>query len=65
MTKSARLNFQGCNFSVHQTVERAFYIASANWVESEQTFESPDAPLVEEMQEIMNEIGASDWNSNS
>ena len=35
-------------FGVHQTVERAFYIAPNDLVESELVFDDPDAPLVEE-----------------
>lgn len=35
-------------FGVHQTVERADYIAPTDWVESELEFDDPDAPLVEE-----------------
>lgn len=35
-------------FGVHQTVERAFYIAPNDLVESDLTFDDPDAPLVEE-----------------
>ena len=35
-------------FGVHQTVERADYIAPTDLVESELEFDDPDAPLVEE-----------------
>lgn len=35
-------------FDVHQTVERASYIAPVDLVESELAFDDPDAPLVEE-----------------
>ena len=35
-------------FGVHQTVERASYITPIDLVESELTFDDPDAPLVEE-----------------
>ncbi len=35
-------------FGVHQTVERASYIIPDDLVESELTFDDPDAPLVEE-----------------